>query len=87
MPTEADRESRFPPMDPAKLAELGEVIVGRRGRSDSAQITLFGGGGIGGSSGLGIQFAAVGWKVYEAAKAKGLGREIPSEWFLESVHP
>jgi len=25
--------------------------------------------------------------IYEAAKAKGLGKEIPSEWFLETVQP
>ena len=34
-----------------------------------------------------VQFAAVGSAVYQDAMAKGLGREIPTEWFLESVHP
>jgi phosphoglucomutase len=25
--------------------------------------------------------------VYLAAKAKGIGKEIPTDWFLETVHP
>jgi hypothetical protein len=25
--------------------------------------------------------------VFNEAKAKGVGREIPTDWFLESVHP
>jgi alanine dehydrogenase len=37
--------------------------------------------------GLGIQFAAVGHAVYLEAKAKGVGKEIPTDWFLETVHP
>ena len=36
--------------------------------------------------GLGIQFAAVGSAIYSAAKARGIGKEIPTDWFLESVH-
>lgn len=37
--------------------------------------------------GIGLQFAAVGAAVFQEAKAKGIGREIPTDWFLESVHP
>jgi len=37
--------------------------------------------------GIGLQFAAVGSVVYFEAIAKGIGREIPTDWFLESVHP
>ncbi len=63
--------------------ELGEVIVGkRRGRQSASETTLFLN-----NIGLGTQFAAVGMTIYEAAKAKGLGKEIPSEWFLETVQP
>jgi len=25
--------------------------------------------------------------IYSAAKARGIGKEIPTDWFLESVHP
>ena len=37
--------------------------------------------------GIGLQFAAVGAAVYTEAKSKGIGRELPTDWFLESVHP
>lgn len=61
--------------------ELGEVIVGkRRGRQSVSETTLFLN-----NIGLGTQFAAVGATIYKAAKAKGLGKEIPSDWFLETV--
>ena len=37
--------------------------------------------------GIGIQFAAVGSAIYAEARTQGLGRKIPTDWFLESVHP
>lgn len=71
-----------------KLQELGKIMIGEApGRTDADQITLFGGSGTGPSSGLGIQFAAVGSIIYKKACEKGLGHEIPSDWFLEDVHP
>jgi hypothetical protein len=36
---------------------------------------------------LGLQFAAVGSLAYEKAQAVGRRREIPTDWFLEDVHP
>jgi hypothetical protein len=36
---------------------------------------------------MGLQFAAVGAAVLSQAKANRVGREIPTDWFLESVHP
>jgi hypothetical protein len=38
-------------------------------------------------TGLGIQLAALGVLGYENAKARGIGREIPTNWLLESDHP
>jgi hypothetical protein len=37
--------------------------------------------------GMGLQFAAIGSLAYEKAKAAGRGREIPTDWLLEDVHP
>ncbi|HEX7232657.1 MAG TPA: ornithine cyclodeaminase family protein [Candidatus Binatia bacterium] len=37
--------------------------------------------------GLGLQFAAVGSEVLARAREARVGREIPTEWFLEDVHP
>ena len=63
--------------------ELKDVMGGKiAGRESPQEITCFIN-----NIGLGIQFAAVGNAVYRAAKANGVGREIPTDWFLESVHP
>jgi hypothetical protein len=37
--------------------------------------------------GLGVQFAAIGALLYDRARERGLGREIPTEWLTETVHP
>jgi len=72
----------------AKIQDLGSIVTGQSpGRSSPAQITMFGGSGSGGSSGLGIQFAAVGHLILEKARQQGVGRQIPTDWFLEDVHP
>jgi alanine dehydrogenase len=52
------------------------------GRKSAQEITCFIN-----NIGLGIQFAAVGGAIYSEAKAKGIGKEIPTDWFLETVHP
>lgn len=62
--------------------ELGEVCAGRSGRRRGDEITLFAGGG-----GLGIQFGAVAKHVLDAARAAGLGRELPTDWFTEKEKP
>jgi ornithine cyclodeaminase/alanine dehydrogenase-like protein (mu-crystallin family) len=86
-PVEAGEQKQLDERLGRKVVELSEVVTGRAGRRGPADITLFTGGGTGTSSGLGIQFAAVGYAVYEAARAAGLGREIPTDWFLESAKP
>lgn len=86
-PVEAREIERLDERLAARVAELGEVIIGRSGRRSPSDITLFTGGGLGVSSGLGIQFAAVGHAVYRAAKAAGVGRELPTDWFLETAKP
>ena len=53
------------------------VVPGRR---SAEEITLYLNGG-----NQGLQFAAVGSVVYDKAKAAGLGRELPTEWFLQDI--
>ncbi|HEX9446035.1 MAG TPA: ornithine cyclodeaminase family protein [Candidatus Binatia bacterium] len=66
-----------------QLPELADVIGGKiRRRENDRQITCFIN-----NLGLGVQFAAVGAKVYELARKQGAGRELPADWFLQSVHP
>ena len=52
----------------------------KRGRTSSKQITYSERGNI-----QGAQFFAVAGRVYESAKARGLGREIPTEWLLQDI--
>ncbi len=59
-------------LHPRQLVELGEVIIGRHpGRASAEQITLFE------SQGMAIQDLAVALRVFAAARAAGVGREIP----------
>ena len=70
-------------IDWSALPTLPDLIAGRiKGRENDSQIT-----GFVNNLGIGAQFAAVGKKVYDAAKAKGMGREVPSDWFTQDVHP
>ena len=65
------------------IHEIQELVAGRvKGRSSADQITLYNN-----NTGSGIQFAAVGAAVLKRARALGLGKELPTEWFLESVSP
>jgi ornithine cyclodeaminase/alanine dehydrogenase-like protein (mu-crystallin family) len=53
-----------------ELAELGDVVAGRVARTDAQQITLFE------SQGLGLEDVTVAMRVYERARAAGLGQEL-----------
>ncbi|HYA30534.1 MAG TPA: ornithine cyclodeaminase family protein, partial [Acidobacteriota bacterium] len=60
------------------LSELLSSV--KKGRSSEKQITYSERGNI-----QGAQFFAVAGRVYELAKEKGLGRELPTEWFLQDI--
>jgi ornithine cyclodeaminase/alanine dehydrogenase-like protein (mu-crystallin family) len=62
---------------------LIDVIAGAvPGRRSNREVTCFIN-----NLGLGLQFAAAGAVVYRKAKESGLGRELPTEWFTQDVHP
>ena len=86
-PVEASEVRELAPGLRSKLVPLGELLRGRTGRRTTDDITLFTGGGLGASSGLGIQFAAAAYAVYHAARAAGVGRELPDEWFTQTAKP
>jgi ornithine cyclodeaminase/alanine dehydrogenase-like protein (mu-crystallin family) len=66
---------------PDKRVTLAELVQGRaKGRTSPDQITYSERGNL-----QGAQFYAVAGKVFEAAKRAKLGREIPSEWFLQDI--
>jgi ornithine cyclodeaminase/alanine dehydrogenase-like protein (mu-crystallin family) len=60
------------------LHELGDLLNGKcRGRRDDEEITLFKN-----NTGMGIQFAATARKMYEKAKERGIGTELPLDLFM-----
>jgi ornithine cyclodeaminase/alanine dehydrogenase-like protein (mu-crystallin family) len=66
-------------MIPGRTVYLADVLSGKeKSRSDASQITFSERGNLNGA-----QFHAVASRVYEAALARGIGREVPTEWFLE----
>ncbi|HXJ01185.1 MAG TPA: hypothetical protein VNH44_08170 [Micropepsaceae bacterium] len=66
---------------PEKRIGLADLIQGKvKGRTSHDQITYSERGNL-----QGAQFFAVAGVVYEIAKREGLGREIPTEWFLQTI--
>ncbi len=65
------------------IQEVQDLVAGKvAGRTRADQITVFNN-----NTGAGTQFAALGAAVLRKARSLGLGREIPTEWFLEDVSP
>ena len=62
---------------------IGEMVAGKGPkRLSEDQVTLHAN-----NVGIALQFAAVGALVVNKAKEKGLGREVPTEWLLQTIHP
>ena len=60
------------------LHELGELVNGDcRGRQSEQEITFFKN-----NTGMGIQFAVTARKMYDKAREKGIGTELPLELFM-----
>jgi alanine dehydrogenase len=71
------------PVDLSSAPDLSDLIAGRVPvPPDPGGITVFVN-----VLGLGTQFAALGQLAVDRARAAGIGREIPTGWFLEDVHP
>lgn len=71
------------PRDWTRYPEISDLIAGKApGRANDRQITFFLN-----NVGTGVQFAAMGYCAYKGAKEKGLGHEIPAEWFLQDIKP
>ena len=64
------------------MGELGELLNGKiRGRKKDDQITFHCN-----NIGLGVQHAATGSRILANARRLGLGKEIPTDWFLQKEH-
>jgi len=61
--------------------DIADLISGKAaGRTRPDQITFYRNVG-----NQGLQFSSVGGLVYRLCKERGLGREIPTEWFLQDI--
>jgi alanine dehydrogenase len=61
--------------------EFRDILSGAKpGRRDDDDVTFFQNSG-----NQGIQFSSVGALCYRKAKEAGLGRELPTEWFLQDI--
>ena len=67
--------------DDSKSTFLVDLISGQeKGRNTSQDVTFFDNRGT-----QGLQFAAVGKHVYDLANARRIGKEFPTEWFLQDI--
>ena len=72
---------RLPRDEIVKMPTLADLISGNvKGRTNDMQTTWFLNLGV-----MGVQFGAVCTAVYREAKKRGIGREIPTEWFTQSI--
>lgn len=64
------------------MRELGELLTGKiKGRQSENEITFHCN-----DIGLGVQHAATGSRILANARRLGLGKEIPTDWFLQKEH-
>ena len=62
---------------------LMQMLAGEaEGRAGSREITCFIN-----DLGLGLQFASVAGLAWRKARAAGIGHDLPTDWFTETVHP
>lgn len=66
---------------PDRMVSFADLMSGqKKGRTSAEQITYSERGNL-----QGAQFYAVAGRVYELAKERGLGHDIPTEWFLQDI--
>jgi alanine dehydrogenase len=70
-------------IDFSKLPTVADLIGGKvKGRARAEDMTAFLN-----NIGMGYQFAVAGAVVYRKAMEKGVGRDFPTDWFTQDVHP
>lgn len=61
--------------------EFADLVTGKaKGRTRADQVTFYRNVG-----NQGLQFSSVGGWVYAQAMARGMGRELPTDWFLQDI--
>lgn len=79
--TDAKKDEQARDLDLGRLPTLAELLMKKAaGRRTAEDITVFLN-----YAGMGYQFAATGYAVLRQAQARGIGRELPSDWFTGTV--
>ena len=66
---------------PKEVPTLSDLLLGKsQGRARPDQITYFNN-----NEGNGLQFAVCGALAYQRATERGVGRELPNDWFLQDI--
>jgi hypothetical protein len=70
-----------------RVVSLAELMTGRaQGRLTDEEISASSGIKLGGEDSVkGLQFVTVSSLIYERAQKAGLGREVPRDWFLQTI--
>jgi alanine dehydrogenase len=70
-----------------RLVALADIITGRaEGRLKDEEISASSGIKVGGEDSVkGLQFVTVSSLIYDRAREAGLGREVPRDWFLQTI--
>ena len=78
---EESRDRSWRRIPEERVITLGSLLAGMaHGRTSATQITHGERGNV-----QGVQFFSIAAKIYELAREQGLGRELPTEWFLQDI--
>lgn len=79
--TDAKKDKQFDELNQSSLPTLADLLLQKQpGRRKERDVTVFLN-----YAGMGYQFAATGYAVLRQARARGVGRELPTDWFTGSV--
>ncbi len=67
-------------VDARKVIYRKDILAGKKGRLSGGDITYSERGNL-----QGAPFHAVAGRVYELARERGIGRDLPTEWFLQDI--
>jgi len=79
------KDAKVPAFPAGRAIEAREFFAGQLKRVTASEITLF--PNEASNYQLGGQFAAVAGFVLDRAREKGLGRELPADWFSQTLVP
>ena len=79
--TDAKKDKQFHELKQSTLPTLADLLLHKAaGRQTARDVTVFLN-----YAGMGYQFAATGYAVLQQARTRGMGRDLPTDWFTGTV--